>query len=837
MLGVDFQNIFDLKRYREKRNRFSSFCPWSFPVGKYEEGIILLKSGALMRCYSFVCPDLGSASSESIAAVSFYFNEAIKKLGARWGCQFQAFRALSNEYPGSTWSNIAGYLIDRRRQDMFKRSKEHFLNHYFIILTCNLKNEIYSKVTSLLYKKEKESNEGFYNLAMCEQEIQAFREETEGVMSHLNGRVLYNALNNDECATLIHSSVSSRYHAVKAPRTPTLFDHYITDDNLIIANTLKLGDYYIPIVTIRDFPLQTYPAVFNILNTARVEYKWSSRWISRSKTEASKDIEKYQKRFYGSRKAWGTALAETLGNYESARQDPSAVAFEEDTNTAKVELATDMYSFGYYTSTIMVWDKNHDVAIEKARYIVSLINSCSFTAKIETTNSFQAFLSMQPGNMYANVRRPVISSGNMSHIIPLSSIWSGTKYNQWTEERFACAAPLLVGSTAGSMLFFLNLNVGDIGHTFIFGPSGAGKSTLLALLASQFQKYKGANVIILDKDLSARSITMASGGVYVEPGAQDVAFQPLRDLETEVDRAWAAEFIKLLLDMQGIKTDATMSDAISTALKQIRDEKEPDSRTLTTFQQYVNYTNPLTGINDIRVGVQPYTINGEYGHIFDAANTNIALKKWVMIEMGTLMKMGKNAVTPALFFLFRFIEKIYTLPDGLPTGDPTLLILDEAWVFLDNPFFAKKIEEWLVTLRKKNVFCVFATQEVAKACKSSISTTIVSQCLTKIYLADTNASSAVVAEYYRYFGLEDNEIAALSRARMKRDYFYKSPNGARMFELDLDAFQLALLAPNHTLLNDLEAHHGKNSGKPLAIEILKGQGITDYTRYINQTTN
>jgi type IV secretion system protein VirB4 len=93
-------------------------------------------------------------------------------------------------------------------------------------------------------------------------------------------------------------------------------------------------------------------------------------------------------------------------------------------------------------------------------------------------------------------------------------------------------------------------------------------------------------------------------------------------------------------------------------------------------------------------------------------------------------------------------------------------------VFLDNDYFAKKIEEWLVTLRKKRVFCVFATQEVSKAANSKLRTTIVSQCLTKIYLADPNAQSAIVAEYYQFFGLEDNEIVVLSRARMKRDYFY-----------------------------------------------------------------
>jgi type IV secretion system protein VirB4 len=96
-----------------------------------------------------------------------------------------------------------------------------------------------------------------------------------------------------------------------------------------------------------------------------------------------------------------------------------------------VELATDRYSFGYYTANIMVWDSDYQVAIEKARYIAGLVNSCGFNAKVETSNAFNAFLSMQPGNAYANVRTrfrgggPVISSGNLSHVIPLSSILVG----------------------------------------------------------------------------------------------------------------------------------------------------------------------------------------------------------------------------------------------------------------------------------------------------------------------------------------------------------------------------------------------------------------------------
>ncbi|MDR3283826.1 MAG: AAA family ATPase [Treponema sp.] len=832
-----FLNTFDFTRYKEVKNRLAYYCPWSFFAGDYKDGIVLLKAGALMRAYTFTCPDLGSASAETINSVSYNFNEAVKRLDDGWGIQFESQRRITNEYPGSAYPVYAPYLIDMKRKDMFVSQKEHFANQYYLIFTQKLKNEIYSKAAKLLYRKKSGDDEGYYNLEQCRKEIQLFVNQTEACIAYLTGQLYVSPLNNDETASFIHSAASMRIHAIHTPNRPMLLDHYITDDSLDIADTLKLGDYYIPVIAVRDFPSQTYPAMFSSLNSSGIEYRWSTRWIGQSKQQSGKDLMKYQKRFYGSRKSWGTALAESLGNFESGREDPAASAFEQDTNSAIVELMTDRFSFGYYTANVLVWDKNYDVAQDKARYIVSLINSSGFTAKIETANAFNAFRSMMPGDMCSNIRRPIISSGNLSHIIPLSSVWTGMRRNNWTEECFECPAPLLTCGTSNLTPFFLNLNVGDVGHTMIFGPTGGGKSTFLCLLEIQFLKYKNASVIILDKDKSARSVTMAVGGLYAEPGGENAAFQPLRDLDSETDLSWAAEFIKLLLEMQRVACTAGMSNAVTDALKQMKTDKKPERRTLTTFSQYVNYTDPNTRENTIRTGIQPYTLSGEYGRIFDADSTSLRLAKFVMIEMGTLMKLGPQAVTPALMFIFKYIEKVYTTPQGTPTGGPTLLVLDEAWVFLDNDYFAKKIEEWLLTLRKYKVFCVFATQEVARVAKSRLSTTILSQCLTKFYLADRNAHSEVTSGYYRQFGLDDSEISALAHARMKRDYLYKSPLGTRMFELALDELQLAILSPDHRLLDCLEQEYGKNAQKQLVFEILRRKGISGYMQYLKKGGN
>lgn len=164
-------------------------------------------------------------------------------------------------------------------------------------------------------------------------------------------------------------------------------------------------------------------------------------------------------------------------------------------------------------------------------------------------------------------------------------------------------------------------------------------------------------------------------------------------------------------------------------------------------------------------------------------------------------------------------------------GSPTLLVLDEAWTFLKNPIFAQKIVEWLKTLRKKHVFVVFATQETDDAAHSAIASTIVSQCPTKIFLADNQAETKLIRDSYRNFGLEDSEIHLLTQMIPKHDYFYKSPLGTRRFQLDLDALQLAILTGDHVLLDTIEQKYGRNSGRALVEEILRAKHI-NYTHLL-----
>jgi energy-coupling factor transporter ATP-binding protein EcfA2 len=372
----------------------------------------------------------------------------------------------------------------------------------------------------------------------------------------------------------------------------------------------------------------------------------------------------------------------------------------------------------------------------------------------------------------------------------LGEVGEGMRENRHAKAVSGAGPPHLICETNDGTPFYLNLNPSDVGHAAIWGPTGAGKSTLLNLLEAQFFKYPGARVIVFDKGKSARQPCMACGGLYYEPASDSkngVVFQPLRDLETRQDKTFAVEFIQTLLAMQRLTAAPAMSKAIMDAVL-LMEEIPKRSRTLTTFAQNCNYIDEDTGKNTVCEYLQPYLLTGQYGKIFDNDASELSDDTdYLVIEMEYLMNLGEAATAPALVYLFYFIEKRFD-------GSLTMLVLDEAWLFLQNPLFQKKINEWLKTLRKKNVFVVFATQDVMDAVKSPLFSTIAQQCLTKIYLADPQAADASLYEAYGKFGLDDTEIHRIAGAEMKRDYYYTSPLGSRLFQLGLGPVTLGLIA-------------------------------------------
>jgi type IV secretion system protein VirB4 len=97
---------------------------------------------------------------------------------------------------------------------------------------------------------------------------------------------------------------------------------------------------------------------------------------------------------------------------------------------------------------------------------------------------------------------------------------------------------------------------------------------------------------------------------------------------------------------------------------------------------------------------------------------------------------GAGAAPAVLAYLFHRVE-------GRLDGRPTLLIVDEGWLALDDPTFGAQLREWLKTLRKKNASVVFATRSLADIETSTIAPTIVESCPTRLFLPNERAIEPV----------------------------------------------------------------------------------------------
>ena len=692
--------MFNLREYREPTHRLPDYLPWAALVGP---GVVLQKGVLFQKTIAFRGPDLASSLDSELVSTIARLNNGLKRLGSGWGLFVEAQRFEANHYPALSWSHPVPWVVDLERRKHFEEAGAHYESSYYLTFVWTLPPDTRSRFADLFYD---DPDTSVSEEASLLRDCHRFEKTVAEIVDILRGVFPeVGALDNDQTLSYLHSTISTNRHPVRTPETPMCLDALLPDMPLTPGDIPMLGDHFIATSTIAGFPSSTFAGILDALNHLQTEYRWVTRYLCLDKQEAKGLLEKYRKQWWAKRKGLWTLVKEEAAKQESALVDNAASNKAADADAALQELGDDVASFGYLTTTVTVWDRELDQVRRKMQAVKQVIQARGFTVKDETLNSTQAWLGSLPGHVYANVRRPVVNSLNLAHMMPVSSVWAGDEENQHLRQVSGVGAAHLYCSTTGDTPFRLHLAVGDVGHTLIIGPTGAGKSTLLGVLAIQWLKYPNAQVIIFDKDRSARAATLALGGTCYEPGNEraPVAFQPLARIHIPAERIWASQFILTLLTAQGLEPDHDMKGAVDATLLNLAAIPDASQRTLTMFATQAGSHRRV-----IREALRPYTLEGNFGQIFDAAHDDVRQTAWTMIEMGHLMGMGEQVVIPALEYLFHRVEEQFD-------GRAALMVVDEAWLFLSHPTFSGRLQAWLKTLRKKNVYVVFATQEVADA--------------------------------------------------------------------------------------------------------------------------
>jgi len=799
-----------LKKHRSKDEALADLLNYAALV---DDGVIVGKNGQFMAAWLYRGDDNASSTEEHRENVSFRLNQALAGLGSGWMVHVDAVRRPAPSYSDSKLSAFPDALcraIDEERRRLFEGLGTMYEGYFVLTVTWFPPILAQRKFVELMFDDDKTAPD---RTARTMGLLEHFKREVASLESRLSAAIKLFRLRgqkimtedgrehtHDDFLSWLHFCVTGQHHPIALPNFPIYLDSVIGCQEMWGGIVPKIGRHFVQVVAIDGFPFEGTPGILSALTELPCEYRWSSRFIFMDQHETLKHLDKYRKKWKQKIRGFFDQVFNT--NTGSVNQD--AVSMVEEAEAAIAEINSGLIAGGYYTSVVVLMDENRDRLAASALQVEKAINRLAFAARVETINNLDAFMGSLPGHGVENIRRPIFNTINLADLIPTSSIWTGSATAP--SLMYPPMSPALMHCvTIGATPFRLNLHVRDLGHTIMFGPTGAGKSTHLGIIAAQFRRYLGMTIFAFDKGMSMyplaagiRATTKGKSGLHFTVAADDdhLSFCPLQFLETKSDRAWAMEWIDTMVNLNGVHTTPEQRNEIGNAIMSMY---QSGAKTLSEFSLTIQDTS-------IREAIKQYTVDGSVGFLLDAEKDGLALSDFTVFEIEELMNLGEKSALPVLLYLFRRIERSLK-------GQPAVIILDEAWLMLGHPAFRAKIQEWLRVMRKANCLVLMATQNLSDMISAgSMLNVIVESTASKIFLPNLYANDEDMAALYRRMGLNSRQIEILTTAIPKRQYYYSSESGRRLYDLALGPLALAFVGVTDkesvAAIKNLESRYG-----------------------------
>lgn len=777
--------------FKRKKNLLKNIMPFgrvitikrSFNKRDILFTLILNKDGSLQTTWKYRGPDLDSTEKTQLSLITVQMNNLLMGLDSNWIIYYEAQRLPSHEYDtNSFFPDPVSKQMDEERKSIFSSGNFYESDFYTTLYWLPvLDNEDRLKDMFIEGKK--------LNVSTFNEKVESFMVVVEKIFHALMTlRIPIEVLSADETLTYLHSTFSDKLVKIKNPEKPLLLDHFIYDTPLYGGLAPRIGKKHIRVVSPLNYPNSTYFGMLDVLNKFDFPYRWCVRYACMSKKDNFSVLGALNRQWTSKLQPIMTKIINKLSGTidDPSKNNKNASIKVSEAQDAIDSVEQDITRYGFYTTCIVITDEDSAEADEKAKIVCNLLNNSGFDAQIETVNALDAWMGCIPGAVSHNERMPIISCGNLVHLMPFSSIWAGPKNNEHLH-----GPALLYTRTSGNTPFRLDLHIGDVGNSFVVGPTGSGKTVLLNMIEASFRKYKDATVFVFDKKASSIALTYGVGGNFYDIGNKNVkiSFRPLADIDDPNELAWAQEWLLYFVENENILVTPEIKGLIRKSLTAVA-SRPREQRTISLFVQ---------NLQDVNLKQVFYSIcldnihgeKGEFGDIFDSEDEeSLEFSSWQTFEMDYLMK-TPSIVGPTLLYLFHKIDKLISKGDK-----PSLIVLDECWSFFDNPVFCPKIREWLREVRKCNAVVVFATQSPEDIVKSSIFNDVINSCVTRIFLPNPMAIEDQVRPSYETFGLNSTEIYTIAMATPKSQYYYNSRIGSRIFSLALEdcPFTLSYIA-------------------------------------------
>lgn len=460
---------------------------------------------------------------------------------------------------------------------------------------------------------------------------------------------------------------------------------------------------YGTIVSVKDYPTETYPGIFDRLNLP-YDTVVSQSFTPIDNITAQGKIARVRKQM----KAAEDAAISLMAQLEEAEDD----------------VASGRIVFGDHHCSIALFCESLAELEEAMAYVTRAMQDAGAGIVRENFSARAVYFAQHPGNFTYRTRPAMISSQNFAGLCAMHGLSKGNP-----PEKCPWGDCVTIFPTARGETFRFNFHLAGkpgqrtVGHSLVLGQTGSGKTLGTAFLLSQAQRL-GARMIVFDKDNGFEMAIRAMGGRYssVRMG-EETGFNPMRAEADNRGAAWLADWLTALADNEGGHLNPIQLQALNDA---VQANTSADPR-LQNFEQFRSQLRATDDDGDLYNRLGRWDDTGQFGWLFGGKGSDpLAFDSGITAFDLTEIFDNDTVRTAWLSYVFRRIERL------VEDENPTLLVLDEAWKLLDDPYFQLRLKDWMLTMRKKNVAVVLLTQRVSHLTNSAAGDAILESAVTRL---------------------------------------------------------------------------------------------------------
>ncbi|WP_420449661.1 VirB4 family type IV secretion system protein [Candidatus Palauibacter sp.] len=496
----------------------------------------------------------------------------------------------------------------------------------------------------------------------------------------------------------------------------------------------------------------------------------SLEWRPWTVESARRRIRSAQRHYFARRYSM-MAHAQDAQGTAAAMVDSAAAAESDRLGSALVELEADGVAYGEASLTVALHGELE--GIERLDGDVRRLFA-AHDAKVirEGYGQLPAWFARLPAQpRRRQVRRVFVSAGLAACLAPVFGPPRGER-----NSRHLGRESLAVFETPWRTGYHYDLFAGDVGHTLILGATGSGKSFTLNFLLVEALKY-GPRILILDLGGSYRWLTRFLGGRYLElaPGETEptLRLQPFALPAGTRTFQFLTGWVLRLLRLGGYEADGADTSEIRARIEDLY-ALGPERRTLSV----------LAGSLPVAMwpALNRWTEGGAWGAFFDNApsdGADIEFRDWQVIDLAGAAEHADLCEAALSYLLERMRLEI---ENPAETARLKLMVVDEAWRYMQDPAVLNYLAEAAKTWRKKNAALVLATQSAVDVTGTPGASALLESIPTKLFLANPE----LPAEAGALFRLNESEVAQVRELSPKRELYLHRPDEAAVLRLEVD---------------------------------------------------